>query len=166
MIRLASQACKNLHQNQADDNQAQSLYLREWNPIFATRNRTRNSRHYSFLQFLKELAVERDVLEAFLQDAESSVPSQQFEVQRARNFLRQTLSEESIHHRPIRAWVESRKKSTEHCKVRAEWFTYDKFSEYLTETVGQIPIPISRLPQKLTSTSQYVKKVTWILVDV
>ena len=112
----------------------QSLYLTRWNPTFAQRGR--NSRDRPFAKFLQELDNEREFLDVFLQDTESSVPSQ--DVMQARDFLRHALTQEPTQQQTVRAWFELRKRSTEHCTVASEWLTHEELTEFLAKQVGQV----------------------------
>jgi hypothetical protein len=118
------------------DNSASEPGLEEgvgkWNTAFNESNRGQYDR--SFAQSLREHHVKRHLLDAFLQDTESTVPS--LEVKQTKKILRNIRGQPRIHSQPARAWVESRRRATDHCPDPPKFRTPDQLSKYITDRVS------------------------------
>jgi hypothetical protein len=105
-----------------------------WRPIFNLRNRRIEDR--LFEKCLAERNVERNLLEVFLQNNESAVPS--WEVEQARKYLREASRRKVAHAQLIthaRAWVESRRKLTDHCRGLPQWLSPNELGDFLRQRV-------------------------------
>jgi hypothetical protein len=103
-----------------------------WNPFLCYRNRKRNDR--PFIQCLQQHKVKRDLLDAFLQDTGNTVPSRG--AQQAKRILRELLGQTNAQCKPIRAWVECRRKVGDNDRISPEWLGPDEFSRFIKERVG------------------------------
>ncbi|KAF1845931.1 uncharacterized protein K460DRAFT_430894 [Cucurbitaria berberidis CBS 394.84] len=101
---------------------------REWNSVFSNINRRKYDR--IFQACLQEDNVERNLLDAFFQITESALPSR--EVEEAKKFVRNASKGEAARIL-TRAWVESRRKSTDVNRRLPEWLDPDQLSSFLKE---------------------------------
>jgi hypothetical protein len=102
-----------------------------WNAALNESNRGQCDR--SFTQSLRTHNVKRDLLDAFLQDTKSTVPS--LEVEQTKRTLRNIGRQPRIHSQPARAWVESRRRATDHHRNSPMFLTPNQLSKFFTDRV-------------------------------
>ncbi|KAJ5064631.1 hypothetical protein J3E72DRAFT_388912 [Bipolaris maydis] len=101
---------------------------KSWDQVFLQKNRKQHDR--PFQECLQQEGVERDLVDAFLQYTDSSVPSRG--VQQAKTVLNQIANNKAKSLNPRRAWVDSRMKVSGR-QSSPRWLTPGELEDFIKE---------------------------------